>query len=83
MTTAERLVKELDVLVEMVVAARTAGISATAVVDVLDGALPGLRQLRGQAWLEAQAKTLKPRKPRDTAARRRRALLAELTAVGS
>ena len=31
-------------------------------------------------WLAAQAKALKPRKPRDTAARRRRALLAEIAA---
>src|ERR1700730_14430094 len=50
------------------------------------GAVGGNREAftaeEAERWLERQARTLKPKKPRDTAAKRRRALMAELAAAG-
>ena len=80
MTKAEELARELD-SVDRLVAGRKAGVSELAIVDVLEQRLPELRRLRGEAWLEQQARALKPRRPRDTAAKRRRALLAEVAAA--
>jgi hypothetical protein len=56
-----------------------------ALLDDELGALAGHREAftaeEAERWLERQARTLKPKKPRDTAAKRRRALMAELAAA--
>jgi hypothetical protein len=52
-------------------------------VDVLDELLPDLRRLRGEAWLEQQARTMRPREVRRlTSGVARRAAAGDPEALG-
>lgn len=84
MTTNEQALDQAVMkLLATVAVGRHEGRPNTAIVDAVAGQLPELRRLRGEVWLEQQAKALKPKKPRDTAAKRRRALMAELAAAAA
>ncbi len=66
MTNEQALDQAVMKLIPEIAIGGAGGRPNVAIVDALEEQLPELRRLRGEVWLEAQARTLKPRLPRGT-----------------
>ena len=66
MTNEQALDQAVMKLIPEIAIGGAGGRPNVAIVGALEEQLPELRRLRGEVWLEAQARTLKPRLPRGT-----------------